>query len=94
MIKKQVSRERGRERGRDRGAEREIKTIQQSEINEAMQSTDRKVGTRTDGHNSHIHTRTKERGCNTQSTKIFSSKNFKLKQKKGKNYHLRKLLKI
>ena len=42
MIKKYVSREKGRERGSGRGEERELKTIQQSEINEAKQSTDRK----------------------------------------------------
>ena len=51
MIKKYVWRERARERGKGRGAERELKTIQQSEINEATQSTN----TRTDGHNSHTH---------------------------------------
>ena len=58
MIKKQVSRERGRERGRGRGAERELKTIQQIEINEAKQSTDRKKEIQAHGQTDTIATHT------------------------------------
>ena len=62
MIKKQVSRERGRGRGSGRDAVRELKTIQQIEINEAKQSTDRKKEIQAHGQTDTIATHTHTQG--------------------------------